>query len=190
MHERGDMAMAGNVIAALVLPRMPGRHAPPPRGRDPILRARLVLRIATALVVLVFAVIVAWAYSGASRERSTQDTSSRTTTMYAISPTSTLPPEPEYMPRDGTYHMGGIDGKNWGIWESDGASGARTCEWSVRRVNSDAGADILDSGETKPGQKTRVDIEPDGEANMWTGEIGGNRIVFLTNGCQPWRWVP
>ena len=40
------------------------------------------------------------------------------------SPTSKEPYPSESMPSDGYYNMGGIDGKDWGAWQSDGASGA------------------------------------------------------------------
>ncbi|OBK77867.1 hypothetical protein A5651_03600 [Mycobacterium sp. 1274761.0] len=113
-------------------------------------------------------------------------------TSLAASPTTetNTSPGPELMPSDGTHKMGGIDGKHWGTWESDGPSGDKICDWSVRRVNPDAGTDILDSGQAEQGENARTEVQPDGDVDVWTGEIDGHVIVFMTDGCQPWRWVP
>lgn len=86
--------------------------------------------------------------------------------------------------------LGGVEGRNWGVWESEGASDTGKCEWSIRRVRPDAGADVLDSGQAAPGEKARADIEPDGDVDTSSGEIDAHRIVFMTSGCLPWRWTP
>src|ERR1700736_1848914 len=39
----------------------------------------------------------------------------------SVSPTSKEPFPTEYMPGNGTYEMGGVDGKDWGVWQADGA---------------------------------------------------------------------
>ena len=82
--------------------------------------------------------------------------------------------------------MGGVDGKSWGMWVSDGPRDG-VCSWSIRSVSRYAAADVLDSGESPAGQPVRVDIEPDGDPSSFTGEIGGHRIVFETQNCGPWK---
>ncbi|MGH3555056.1 MAG: hypothetical protein ACRDT5_21215 [Mycobacterium sp.] len=101
--------------------------------------------------------------------------------------TTAAPPRNRTMPGDGTYPMGGVDGKDWGIWQSDGALDG--CQWSIRAVSRYAGADVLDSGDAAPGEPVRVDIEPDGGVGVLTGEINGHRIVFATQGCASWHHV-
>lgn len=91
------------------------------------------------------------------------------------------------MPGDGTYPMGGVDGKDWGFYQSTGGNQG-TCSWSVRRVNPDAGADILDSGEAAAGETSTVNIQPDGHVSIWDGTIDGSRIVFMTNNCGAWQF--
>jgi hypothetical protein len=101
-------------------------------------------------------------------------------------PTRTeVAPEHEFMPGNGTYQMGGIDGKDWGVWQSDGAEAG--CEWSINAVRRYEGGELLDSGQGAPGEHVRVDIEPDGGVGTLDGMIGDHRIVFMTNRCGPWR---
>lgn len=91
------------------------------------------------------------------------------------------------MPGDGTYEMGGVDGKDWGLYESAGGSGPGPCTWSIRAVRRYDAAEELASGETPPGEKVSVDIEPDGGVGVWDGMIGDHRIVFVTNNCGAWQ---
>ena len=76
--------------------------------------------------------------------------------------------------------MGGVDGKNWGVYV---ANGGPNCEWSIRSVARYRPREILDRG-TAP----CVDIERDGDVDTWSGPIDNDhRIVVLTNGCSAWR---
>jgi hypothetical protein len=92
------------------------------------------------------------------------------------------------MPGNGTYEMGGIDGKDWGVWQAEGAPSA-VCEWSIRSVARYRGADILDSRQAGPGEKARVNIQADGDVDSSSGEIGDHRLVFMTHNCGAWRFV-
>ena len=58
------------------------------------------------------------------------------------SPTSKEPYPSESMPSDGYHNMGDIDGKDWGAWQSDGASGAaEACHRSGTKQHVAFGAD-------------------------------------------------
>ncbi|OBB33578.1 hypothetical protein A5792_10675 [Mycolicibacterium peregrinum] len=83
------------------------------------------------------------------------------------------------MPNDGTFKMGGVDGKNWGVWKSDGARADDGCEWSIRVIDPNGPAIVLDEGTTGRNQNAQVAINP----------VKGANIVFVTNGCQPWSIV-
>lgn len=92
-------------------------------------------------------------------------------------PTSAAEAEPwKSIPNDGTHKMGGVGGKNWGVWESAGARADDGCEWSVRMIDPQGPATILDEGTAGKGERATVAINPVGDANL----------VFVTSGCQPW----
>lgn len=108
------------------------------------------------------------------------------TTQQSAAPTTTVENSHDSMAGNGTHSMGGIDGKDWGSWESDGARSG-TCTWSVRFVSPNAPAEVLDEGESPAGQSARVNIQPIGDVSSISGEISGGRMVFMTSNCEPWR---
>ncbi|MGV7783511.1 hypothetical protein PJN38_24085 [Mycobacterium kansasii] len=139
-------------------------------------------KLASAIAGLIFWLLVIWLMITmcADSKRSASDSSS------SLSSFTTPAVQPyETMPGDGTYGMGGIDGKNWGIWQSAGSSSR--CQWSIRAVSRYTDGQVLDSGEVGPGVSARVNIQPLGETSLVTGETGGFRIVFMTGGCGSWR---
>ena len=87
----------------------------------------------------------------------------------------------------GTYELGGIDGKNCGVWQADGAPSG-VCKWSIRSVARYRGADILESRQAGTREKARVNIQADGDVDSWSGDIGVHRLVFMNN-CGAWRFV-
>lgn len=89
------------------------------------------------------------------------------------------------MPGNGTHEMGGVDGKNWGVWE---ATAPGPCEWSIRAVRTYAAGEILDSGTAAAGERVQVNFQPDGEVSTFSGLIyDDHRIVFMTSGCGEWH---
>ena len=89
------------------------------------------------------------------------------------------------MPGNGTYQMGGIDGKDWGVYE---ATATGNCEWSIRSVARYRPGLVLDSGTAVPGEAVRVNVQPDGDVSSISGEINkDHRLVFMTNGCGVWH---
>ncbi|MGQ9349721.1 hypothetical protein [Mycolicibacterium gilvum] len=95
-------------------------------------------------------------------------------------------PDPhEVMNGDGYHKMGGIDGKNWGVWLTPRAP--TECTWSIRLTSPYTGATILNEGHAPPGQGVRVSIQPPGDVSSISGEIDGGRVVFQTTGCGAWR---
>ena len=98
------------------------------------------------------------------------------------------------MAGNGTHEMGGADGKNWGVWESDGTTGVvpgKNCTWSIRSVAQYRPGIVLDEGEAPAGEIVQVSIEPDGDVNSFDGTIGddNHRLVFMTNNCGAWKPV-
>ncbi|MDV3131223.1 hypothetical protein [Mycobacterium sp. 29Ha] len=84
------------------------------------------------------------------------------------------------MPHNGTYEMGGMDGKDWGPYVAEGGP---DCQWSIRSVAPYRPGIILDSG-TLP----QVNIQADGDVSTFTGLIDDDhRIVFMTSGCGAWQ---
>ncbi|MCX2716027.1 hypothetical protein OOK62_28725 [Mycolicibacterium sp. J2] len=95
------------------------------------------------------------------------------------------PNSPSVMAGNGTFKLGGADGKNWGVYE---ATATGNCQWSIRSVAPYRDGWILDSGTAAAGEKVSVNIQSDGDVNSLTGEIDGNhRLVFMTNSCGTWR---
>ncbi|SHQ74720.1 Uncharacterised protein [Mycobacteroides abscessus subsp. abscessus] len=95
------------------------------------------------------------------------------------------PDSPSVMSGNGTFKLGGVEGKNWGVYE---ARATGNCQWSIRSVARYREGWILDSGTAATGEKVTVDIQPDGDVNSFTGQINDDhRLVFMTNGCGIWR---
>lgn len=113
-----------------------------------------------------------------SDSRST-DTSEPASAAPAAAPTAETESY-DSMPGDGTYEMGGVDGKNWGVYQADGGP---NCQWSIRSVAPYRPGLIFDAG-TEP----RVSIQPDGDVDVFSGQIDDDHnIVFMTSGCGAWR---
>lgn len=117
---------------------------------------------------------------------SQEDSSTSPTT-----PGQAAPPAPAdehtTMPGNGTYEMGGMDGKDWGPYE---AVATGNCQWSIRSVARYRAGLILDEGTAAPGETVRVNIQPDGDVSTWDGMIDDDhRLVFMTNGCGTWQFV-
>lgn len=124
----------------------------------------------------------------------TENTSGSSSSSSSSTParTSETPAAYEFMPGNGTHEMGGVDGKNWGTWESDGTTGVTpgtNCTWSIRSVAPNRGGEILEEGQTPSGQPATVNIQPDGGVSTFDGTIGddNHRIVFMTNNCGAWK---
>lgn len=79
----------------------------------------------------------------------------------------------------GTHEMGGMNGKNWGVWETGGARGDDGCNWSVRMIDPNGPAIVLDEGTAGRGENVRVVVNP----------IRGEKLVFMTSGCETWKFV-
>lgn len=140
------------------------------------------MKVVVAVVVLVF-VAYAWQTLFGDSDGGEPD---RQATEETTTVRTTAAPRPhQAMPGDGNHPMGGVDGKDWGLWQSTGSS--TPCEWSIRVTSPDSGATVLDSGQGAPGQPVRVSIQPFGDVSTMTGEIDGQRMVFQTTGCGAWR---
>lgn len=139
----------------------------------------------TIIAGSVAAVILgAMLWEGCTKDADTRSTSTPETTTTLKAPVVS---EFEVMPGDGTYNMGGMDGKNWGTWAS--VPQATGCVWSVRAVNPQAPAMELDSGMAEPTERARVTINPPGDVSLG-GDIDGTyQVVFITRGCGSWRLV-
>jgi len=106
------------------------------------------------------------------------------------SPKTSDAPDPyEYMEGNGTFKMGMAH--DWGIWESDGATGVvpgRNCKWSIVSVARYRPGIVLDEGEAPPGERVTVNIQPDGPTNWDTIGDDNHQLVFATNNCGAWTW--
>ncbi|MGV7686363.1 hypothetical protein PJN34_19245 [Mycobacterium kansasii] len=154
---------------------------PMPPPAEPQSQAR---RTGTVLVVFWLLLAAALLYSCSKSESSTGESPPT-----SVPPPSPPPPPPfKTMPGDGTYNMGGADGKDWGMWESSGGP-ADNCQWSIRAVSRYTPGQVLDSGEAGMNQQTRVSIQPLPDSSGLTGEAHGFRVVFMTNGCGSWHLV-
>lgn len=136
-------------------------------------------------IALIVVALVAVGKCG-SKDR---DSGTASDTTSASRPTATAPAAPSphrYMPGDGYHNMGGIEGKDWGVWRSAGGSGP--CEWSIRLVNPYSGALILEEGTAGPGQPAVAEVWPPGDTSAISGKIDGDmRVVFATHGCGAWK---
>lgn len=92
------------------------------------------------------------------------------------SATSALPPY-EAIPGDGTYPVGTIDGKNFGIWQSSPAPAE--CIWSIVAKDNYEPVVVLDHGTGIPGEVARANVQPKGD----------HPILFITHGCGTWHLV-
>jgi hypothetical protein len=91
------------------------------------------------------------------------------------------------IPGDGTHQMGGMDGKDWGVYQ---ATAIGSCQWSIRSVAHYRPGLILDEGTAASGEPVRVNIQPDGDVSTFDGTIDDDhRLVFMTNGCGKWEFV-
>lgn len=118
---------------------------------------------------------------------SEDDSSTGTTTPGQAAPAA--PPFDDHatIPGNGTHEMGGMDGRDWGVYE---ATVTGNCKWSIRSVARYRPGLILDEGTAAPGETVRVNIQPDGDVNSWDGIIDSDhRLVFMTNGCGKWQFV-
>ena len=129
-------------------------------------------------IVLILA--VGWLGSQCSKDDEPSAKSESTTTS-----TSRAPYPHQVMDGDGYHNIGGIDGKDWGIWESTGSP--QPCQWSIRLTSPYAGATVLREGNSPPNTPTRASIQPPGDVSSITGQTdGGGRVVFQTHGCGRW----
>lgn len=136
-------------------------------------------------IVLVLA--VGWLGSQCSSDSGSQSSSSSSR---PATSTSAAPPDHKVMPKDGYHNMGGVDGKDWGTWQSSGS--AEPCSWSIRLTDPNAPATVLREGAAGPGEGVKVSISPPpGGVSGFTGaaKLTGGRVVFATFGCGSWRWV-
>lgn len=155
--------------------------APPAAGNLPAHKPGNIGSIIKALFILGVVVYFGVTMCGGEKRNttSTNRSSGQTTS------TSSHPPTNAWMPGDDTYSMGGVDGRDWGVWTATVPSGGR-CSWSILSVTRYRGTEILDGGSGEPGEQVRVDIEPDGDVGTFDGMIGDHRIMFRTYGCGPW----
>lgn len=118
---------------------------------------------------------------------SKDDSSTGTTTPGQAAPAAPPVDDHATMSGNGTHEMGGMDGKDWGVYE---ATATRNCQWSIRSVARYRPGLILDEGTATPGDTVRVDIQPDGDVSSWDGTINDDhRLVFMTSGCGKWEFV-
>jgi hypothetical protein len=120
-----------------------------------------------------------------------KNATSPTTPGQAAPPGQAAAPAPaddnQTMPGDGTFKMGGIDGKDWGLYQ---ATATGNCERSIRSVARYRPGLILDSGAAGPGEAVRVNIQSDGHVDSWSGEFNDDhRLVFMTNACGAWHFA-
>jgi hypothetical protein len=118
---------------------------------------------------------------------SQDDSSTGTTTPGQAAPPAPPADEHATIPGNGTHEMGGMDGKDWGVYE---ATATGNCQWSIRSVARYRPGLILDEGTAAPGETVRVNIQADGDVSTWDGMIDDDhRLVFMTNGCGRWQFA-
>jgi hypothetical protein len=121
--------------------------------------------------------------SAASQEPAATYATSWPTRPPAASPPAVTSSSYDEMPGDGTYQMGGMDGKNWGVWT---AVAVEECTWSVRAVTPGAPGQVLNEGTAQRGERVRVAINPSGDVSLGGMVDDSYRVVFMTNGCGAW----
>ncbi len=155
-----------------------GTDEPSPKGDAVVASLNLAAAIAKLIFVTLVAGVVVYACSSANNDhKAAGDTTN--------SPTTTATPPESIMLGNGTYNMGGIDGKYWGIW-STGPVPSR-CVWSIVAQSGYSPASVLDHGISEPGEIAQVNIQPLGDSSALTGESHGIRLRFITSGCGTWR---
>lgn len=155
------------------------REPPPPPQRKQ--SPPLWIIIGIGIPVFIFVTMC----SNSSDKRSAADKESSTSATTTTARSSAPPQAWKTMPGNGTHKMGGMDGKDWGIWQ---ATAPGDCQWSIRAVRTYTGGEVLYEGTAAPGEVVRVNIQPDGKVAATTGMIDGDhRIVFMTNGCGAWQ---
>jgi hypothetical protein len=118
---------------------------------------------------------------------SQDDSSTGTKTPGQAAPPAASADDHATIPGNGTHEMGGMDGKDWGVYETT-ATG--NCQWSIRSVARYRPGLILDEGTAAPGETVQVNIQADGDVGTFDGMIDNDhRLVFMTNGCGKWRFV-
>ena len=179
-------------------PVAPPPSAPPPPTAPPPTAPPVVVvkkkRSLLSLIVLGGLVLLAGSCISSALDRDSgkdSPASSSRSSAAPAPPTSKTPNAWEYIAGNGTHQMGGMDGKNWGEWVSDGTTGVvagGTCTWSIRSIAADRPGEVLDEGESPAGQPVTVSIQPDGDVSMG-GSIGpdNHQLVFMTNNCGAWR---
>lgn len=134
------------------------------------------------LMLLVVAAILLYAIGQC--DKSTDHAGSHS----ASSPSSeSAPSKSQYMPGNGTYKMGGVNGNDWGVYTATVPADSAGCRWSIRSVAEYRDGEILREGTGTSGQEVSADIEPDGKVGWTDGMIGDHRLVFMTSGCGSWR---
>jgi hypothetical protein len=131
--------------------------------------------------------VAALAYQCGHNDDKRDDTKSESTPEAAAPTTPTVDAESHStIPGNGTHNIGGMDGKDWGVYTATVPAGS-TCQWSIRSVAPYRPGEILDEGRGAAGEVVRASIQPDGDVSTFTGEIDDDhRIVFMTNGCGAW----
>ncbi|GLP83640.1 hypothetical protein [Mycobacterium antarcticum] len=133
------------------------------------------------LGLVVFVVIIA--NQGGGKDKDGRESASSTDS----APTTTTSFDThDVMSHNGTWELGGMDGRDWGVYSSTVPAGS-TCTWSIRSVARYRPGIVLDEGTAGPGESVRVSIEPDGDVSAISGQIDDDhRLVFMTSGCGRW----
>lgn len=137
--------------------------------------------VGTVIIVLLG---IGWLGSQCSKDDKAEKAGAKSST--PTTTTTRAPLDNEVMRGDGYHQMGGIDGKDWGVWVSTGSP--QPCTWSIRVTDPYGPATILREGTAEPGQPARVAINPPGDISSISGEVKatGGRVVFQTSGCGSW----
>jgi hypothetical protein len=133
------------------------------------------------LGILVFVVLLA----NSGNDKKTDNEASSSFASSAPITTATFDTH-DTMNHNGTWEMGGMDGRDWGVYKTTVPAGS-ACTWSIRSVARYRPGVILDEGTAGAGEVVRVSIEPDGDVSTFSGMIDDDhRLVFMTSGCGSW----
>lgn len=138
-------------------------------------------------IVAAVLAFIAFSSCNDSDDRSSDKAKSGSSTTASSRPTTSRAPyEHQHMPGNGYHNIGGVDGKDWGVWQSTGSP--QPCSWSIRLTDPYGPATILREGTADPGQSVRVTINPPGDVSSISGVVKatGGRVVFQTSGCGSW----